>query len=91
MCTDLPGLRLSVSGAGRGRIKTSVIALISGASHACARVRVCVCVCVCVLVVKYAYRKIYHAVVVKSFHTAMQASILEPCHLLSNNSVPINQ
>ena len=82
-----------MSGAGRGRIKTSVIALISGASHACARVRVCVCVCVCVcvLVVKYAYRKIYHAVVVKSLHTAMQASILEPCHLLSNNSAPINQ
>ena len=43
MCTDLPGLRLSVSGVGRGRIQTLVIALISGAS------RVCVCVCVCFL------------------------------------------
>ena len=58
MCTDLPGLRLSVSGVGRGRIQTLVIALISGASRVC----VCVCVCVCVLVGKYAYDKIYHAV-----------------------------
>ena len=61
MCTDLPGLRLSVSGAGRGGIQTSVIALISGASC------VCVCVCVCVLVAKYAYDKIYHTAVVSRF------------------------